>query len=71
MNLPLSEKVNMLHKAAIRGDIETLSKLLSDGCSTELRDINGNTPLHMSGHSFIITCLIANGCDLFARFVNK
>lgn len=65
----MSEYALKLHKSAIIGDVETLSKLLSDGLSTETRDKNGNTPLHVCGHPSIITCLIVHGCDLFARYV--
>ena len=59
-----------LHKAASRGDHETITTLLADGADLHARDNDGWTPLHSAawkGHREAITALLDAHADLHAR----
>ncbi|SVC81365.1 uncharacterized protein METZ01_LOCUS334219, partial [marine metagenome] len=60
----------LLHKAAILGNIETVKQHLADGADVNAMDKGDQTPLHRAaiyGHKEIAELLIANGADVNAK----
>ena len=56
-----------LHRAAMAGDLETLTALISQGTDVNLADHQGNTPLQLAafrGHISIVDKLLASGATL-------
>jgi len=59
-----------LHKAAYRGRVSSVSRLLARGADPSLYDRHGLTPLHyaaMGGHTEVAERLLASGADVNAR----
>ena len=59
-----------LHRAAERGDIETVQSLIASGGDINSMDRRGRTPLHRAafqGYKDIVELLLTNGADVGAR----
>ena len=59
-----------LLRAAERGSVEDVSRLLADGADANARNVYGNTPLQAAaaqGHKGIAQLLIAKGADVNAK----
>lgn len=58
-----------LHGAAWRGSVPQVSQLIAEGATTEARDKNELTPLHLAvewGQESVVQLLLANGADVNA-----
>lgn len=56
-----------MHFAAVCGYVDIMELLLQKGAGVQLRDVNGNTPLHLavfSKHIPAVMCLLNAGADL-------
>lgn len=56
-----------LHLSSIRGTDDIMRLLLEKGGDVSAVDFHGNTPLHYSGHTETIQCLLEYGADIFAK----
>ncbi|CAI9731786.1 repeat domain-containing 46-like [Octopus vulgaris] len=56
-----------LHLAAIRGYSEIIELLLNHGANPNIKDRNGNTPLHWCGHIESTDLLVSHGASLSIR----
>ncbi|MHC4155680.1 MAG: ankyrin repeat domain-containing protein [Planctomycetota bacterium] len=66
----LPHGLNGLHRAAKKGDVEEVKRLLDQGADLEARDKAGSTPLHLgsyTGRYEVVKLLIAAGADLNAK----
>ena len=57
----------LLHLIAANGSTETVAWLLDQGLKVDAIDINGNTPLHVSGTAETARLLIENGANIYLR----
>jgi len=60
----------VIMNAALKGKIETLKELISEGDSIQVSDTRGSTPLHLAvlnGHESMVKFLIANKASIDAR----
>ncbi len=58
-----------LHLAVAAGNTDLVQVLISGGCDTNHRDIDGDTPLISAahaGHAQIVSCLLQAKCDINA-----
>ncbi|GAB1601555.1 ankyrin repeat domain-containing protein 46-like [Argonauta hians] len=56
-----------LHLASIRGYSEIMELLLNHGADPNIKDRNGNTPLHWCGHVESTDLLVGHGASLCVR----
>ncbi|MHC4538179.1 MAG: ankyrin repeat domain-containing protein [Planctomycetota bacterium] len=60
-------EVEHLHQAAVKGEIERVKVLVSEGADVNVRNDEGLTPLHCAareGHKEIVELLLAHGADV-------
>ena len=59
----------LLHYTGSRGQIDMIELLLEKGADPNIKDKNGNTPLHWCGHVDIVELLISYGARVDERLV--
>lgn len=59
----------LLHYTGCRGQYDMIELLLEKGADPNIKDKNGNTPLHWCGHIDIVELLISYGARVAERLV--
>ena len=59
----------LLHYTGCRGQYHMIELLLEKGADPNIKDKNGNTPLHWCGHIDIVELLISYGARVAERLV--
>lgn len=69
-NLNTRDKLGrtLLHYSSCKSQVEIVQQLLEKGANPNLKDKNGNTPLHWCGHVDVLQLLISHGANINDRY---